>query len=123
MTARLPRLLRLVAAALVFCVGLSSVEVLWADSPVRPEHSAAAVHATDPGGADSLDAAADDTGAPDADDCPCLCACQCAGAQLVVAPAPAPEEPPAAPRSSSFAAPERAPASVAPERHTRPPLA
>jgi hypothetical protein len=116
-------LVRLVAAALVVCVGLSSVEVLWADAPAPAERSAAVLYAGDSAGAPSVVASPDHTAPADTDDCPCLCACHCPGAQLVVGPAPAAEEPPAPARAFSVPAPQPAPTSATPHRHLRPPLA
>lgn len=114
----LPR--RLIALLAVLCLGLSSVEVLFADAHtgrerISPISSASIV----------LDAPANfDASAPAGEhDADCACLCACANAQSVVLP----DLPtvPVTDTGSPNHAPrvERAPPAVTPEPHLRPPVA
>ena len=109
---------RLVSALLVLVLGLSSVELLWGDvhaePPVDTELAASAPGPEAPSSPDSRE---------QDEDCPCLCDCACVNAQRVVAPRAVlvPHFGPTAtsplPRTRS-----RAPRSVVPEPHFRPPV-
>lgn len=102
---------RLVGLALLACLGLSSVEVVWADEP--GENAAPATLAADAG---------EDPGADS--DCACLCACACANAQQVTpAPPPLSLAPGPPPRVESRVLRERIPRAAPPEPHLRPPIA
>lgn len=115
---RIPLWRRLVGLALLACLGLSSVEVVWADEAGESP-------------APTLDRAASTTVASDAPadpgpgtDCACLCACACANAQQVTpAVLPASLAPNGPPSGQSAASPGRMPRATLPQPHLRPPIA
>jgi hypothetical protein len=111
---------RVVSAVLVVFLGLSSVESLWGDVPATAPAGAEIPGAVGP------DSTPEESPRPDREaeeDCPCLCDCACVNAQRVVAPDAALSPcfdaavPSPLPRTAS-----RAPRSVDPEPHLRPPV-
>jgi hypothetical protein len=111
---------RIVSAVLVVLLGLSSVESLWGDDPAAVPASAEVVGTAGP------ESTSEESPRPDGEpeeDCPCLCDCACVNAQRVVAPEAALSPhfdlliASPLPRTAS-----RAPRSVDPEPHLRPPV-
>lgn len=78
---------RLLSVLLALALGLSSVEIAWAEAFESAGGSVACVSG---GGDVSQDSICSPDETPDADeDCPCLCACACPSAQRVVSSVPA----------------------------------
>lgn len=98
---------RAVAALLALCLGLASVEVLWAQDAAGPSVEQGGWSAADP---DSGEA-----------DCACLCACTCAAAQLVALPRAAELIVPPFEAGAPRLRPEPSPPLASPRPHFRPP--
>jgi hypothetical protein len=115
---RLAHWRRLLGLALLACVALSSVEVVWAD-----DVGAGTVPTLDRTVSAALALESDMDPGPH-DDCACLCACACASAQQV-APAALPSgpSPDPAPAPESPVVRDRVPRAVSPQPHLRPPIA
>ena len=112
---------RWISLLLALALGLSSVEIAWAEAFGSVEGIACISD-----GDESQDptCASEEVPTPDADeDCPCLCACACASAQRVISAAPVSWLAVDVTTSAPTLERARAPRTVAPAPQFRPPVA
>ena len=124
----LPRLIghsgrRVISLLLVLMVGISSVEVAWAEAFSTNPEEMACVSASPERAPQSSPCSAGGVSVPDDhEDCACLCACSCAGAQRAIFQVPAIS---VSGNLTRFPLPldkARTPLAVAPAPHFRPPV-
>ena len=114
---------RLLSVLLALALGLSSVEIAWAEALESADGPVVCVSEGGDVAEDSI-CSPDETPSPDAhEDCPCLCACACPSAQRAVSSIPTVS----LPVGLTFSAPPRervrAPHTVARAPQFRPPVA
>lgn len=114
---------RVVSLLLVLVVGVSSVEVAWAEASNTNAEEIACVSASPERAPQSSSCSAGGVSIPDEhEDCACLCACSCAGAQRAIFQVPAIS---VSANLTRFPLPldkARTPLAVAPAPHFRPPV-